>query len=422
MTIVSFVLFLGLVRQGNAQQQQQQQNHDPSENVPGLLEWIQSLPNGFVSNKITIPQDTTTTTSSSVHSLSASNVFLFAQTDITKNETVMYIPTQALIGQEKEVAGRNCPMLRMILEEYDKGTESKYYPYIRFLLGRQNVDGDDGIRKATTAAWSTKGQALLKTMVGRELLPYKFLRLCTSKCPTVCSDNKDPKRQQLQQDAYLIVMSRKKSGLMIPLFDFINHRNGKWQNVDMEIHTDGVRVYAIRDILAGEQLYRSLTECINCGNYKYKYVTQHVLQDCGFVEAYPRRWVVDRGNTKESLVAEITVDKDDNGEERVLRWPRDNRRPTMEELDWIQTQLSLLRQLNSTMESGLVDLKSQHERSVIEEYYLGYMEAMELVMMDSEHGHKQSHEMSIEDAATDPNDPDTDSLDTNNVCQETSVK
>jgi SET domain len=400
--------FLFLVAASHVEPQVQGNAH-LSNHVAGIVEWINSMPDGLVSEKISIREDPK---GNSAQSSSGTNIYLAAGTDIQLEETVMFIPTEALIAPEN--AGKSCKMLQRILKEYDNRADGAFYPYFRFLFGSEEDDINGGVRRTTPAAWSSAGQTLLKTLVGSDLLPHEFGRTCTRKCSKVCSETKNPKRQQLEQDAYLIMLSRMKLGLMIPrksqptggrcpctwvgfsifpstcliacfalfsVFDFINHRNGKWQNVDIEIESSGVRVYAIRNIAAGDQLYMSHTECKQCGNYKYKYVAQHVLKERGFVEDYPRRWVVDSGDTKESLLVEIDVLESG---ERILQWPRNNRRPRIDELDWIQTQATRLRDLSSTIQQGLAELESVHERNVLADYYRGYLEALELSMIYSE--------------------------------------
>jgi hypothetical protein len=184
-----------------------------SRNVAGLVDWIRSLPDGVVSDKLSIQEnaDTTSATSSS----SAGNAFLTSNADIVKDETIMYIPKEALLVVE--MARDSCQVLQIMLDEYDKGKESTFYPYIRFLFGSGEDDTDNGVRKVATTAWSSNGQKLLKTLVGLDLLPNEFRKSCTKACQRVCSTKgKDSERQQLEQDAFMMVMSRESNGLMIP--------------------------------------------------------------------------------------------------------------------------------------------------------------------------------------------------------------
>jgi hypothetical protein len=183
-----------------------------SRNVAGLVEWIRSLPNGVVSDKLSIQQDADGT---SAHSSSGGYVFLAANADVSEDETLMYIPTEALLA--REFAGNNCEMLQVMLNEYDLGKKSAFYPYIRFLFGSEEDDTDSGMRKVTTAAWSSNGQELLRTMLGYGLLPYSFSRTCAKKCNKVCTtEGKDLERQELEQDAFLMLLSRKEQELLIP--------------------------------------------------------------------------------------------------------------------------------------------------------------------------------------------------------------
>lgn len=143
-------------------------------------------------------------------------------------------------------------------------------------------------------------------------------------------------------------------------------------------HTgEDIKVFALRDITAGEQLYISYNECddTDCEGLKYTYITPSILADYGFVEQYPRRFrlILD----SEDLVAE--VDEDETSGEKFLTWPL-GRRPTMEELNYIVAQLKRLIELESYVETGLAMLESNHERSVIETYYSAYIEVLELAV------------------------------------------
>jgi hypothetical protein len=125
-------------------------------------------------------------------------------------------------------------------------------------------------------------------------------------------------------------------------------------------------------------------------------VTQHTLKDCGFVENYPRRWLVDSGRKAHGEILVIEVDVVDSGE-HVLRWPLGSGRPNPKQLNWIFAQFSRLRNVESKIESGLAELESDHERSVIREYYHGYMEALLFAMLYREHGLDNSSDSVFDD-------------------------
>ena len=108
------------------------------ENVERLMEWIPSLHEGVVSDKVSLREDHNVTTA---HSASGTTLFLAASQDISKDETVMIIPKVALFAQDTH--GKSCRMLKNLLNEYDKGEESLYYPYIQFLFGDEKEDDSD---------------------------------------------------------------------------------------------------------------------------------------------------------------------------------------------------------------------------------------------------------------------------------------
>ena len=162
----------------------------------------------------------------------------------------------------------------------------------------------------------------------------------------------------------------------------INHRNGKWRNVEAtSAHVgEDIRVFAYRDIEAGEQLYMSYNECEDedCRGLKYKYITPYIVQDYGFVEQYPRRFVlVDNSQ----LVAEVDIDETTG--ETFLTWPLGTY-PDMDELNYIHAQLKRLSDLDDLISKGVAKLDSVHERDVITGYHHALKEVMELAIAHRE--------------------------------------
>jgi spermidine synthase len=94
--------------------------------------------------------------------------------------------------------------------------------------------------------------------------------------------------------AYITAASRAWTDKLVPVFDMINHGDGKYFNVDStKVHdtsSEYVEVFARRDIRRGEQLYLSYTECADEYDFRFEYVISDLLRDYGFVAAYPQRW------------------------------------------------------------------------------------------------------------------------------------
>jgi hypothetical protein len=163
------------------------------------VEWLRSKPNGYFSDKISFqkldPNDPT------------SSYGMFAFEDIKKDERLIVIPQGALVTSRG--TDLNCDTVTMLLEELEKGKDSDYYPYINYMFG------DETKRDNMPVAWSELGQILLEELIGANLPPEKFKNHKIEKfCREVPEDVKNV--SQLEQDAYLFMISRSWDDVMIP--------------------------------------------------------------------------------------------------------------------------------------------------------------------------------------------------------------
>jgi hypothetical protein len=226
-----FLLSWWFMAMGHENMAVQAQGHrEPSEHLKlalELAEWVKSKPNAQVSEKIDFQDDHDPEYNMAMAS-SATNVALVAKEDFAKDETIMIIPDEALLGS----AGGECQTMRQLFEEYDQGSSSEYYPYIRLLLGGGNDHGGDGekvkdeekdngeysnkgVLGRALGSWSPHGRNLLQTLVGQDLLPNKpNSRLCTKRCAAVCP--KDSTRRAWQQNAFAMMHSRAWGTLFVP--------------------------------------------------------------------------------------------------------------------------------------------------------------------------------------------------------------
>ena len=144
-----------------------------------LVDWLMSKPNGFFSEKVLW---TKTEMGYNMH----------AAEDIFKDETIMVIPQDALItsdGTEEE-----CVTINKMMQEYDKGDQSDYYPYIRYLFGGHEGGTSPGLLPTT---WSAPAKNLLRMIVGDDLSPknfekghYKVLQSCKNFIPNFLKSSK----------------------------------------------------------------------------------------------------------------------------------------------------------------------------------------------------------------------------------------
>jgi hypothetical protein len=163
------------------------------------VEWLRSKPNGFFSDKISFQQlDPSNPTSS---------YGMFASEDIKKDERLIVVPQAALVTSRG--TDMNCDTVTMLLEELEKGQDSDYYPYINYMFG------DETARGKMPVAWSELGQTLLSELIGDNLQPEKFkVHMIEKFCEDVPEDEENV--SQLEQDAYLFMISRSWDDVMIP--------------------------------------------------------------------------------------------------------------------------------------------------------------------------------------------------------------
>lgn len=224
-----------------------------------LVRWLIGKPNGYFSDKILW---TKTEMGYNMH----------AAEDIPRDATLMVIPQAALITSDG--TDEECVTIAKMMKEYERGESSEYYPYIRYLFG--GFEGGTSPNLLPTT-WSDPAKDLLKKMVGTELFPQKFdkgqrrvLAECQSFIDRKELEGMDKETASRWQDAFIYWLSRSWSDKMVPILDMINHRNGKWLNVESTTAHAGkdVRVYALRDIQKGEQLWSESRRIVEVWNDK----------------------------------------------------------------------------------------------------------------------------------------------------------
>ncbi|KAG7349320.1 spermidine synthase [Nitzschia inconspicua] len=335
-----------------------------------IIDWIQSKANGFVSDKIVWKKAN-----------DEDNAFgFFAIDDIPESTHLMVIPQSTFFDPDPDDDEKvnDCETALLLLEEYEKGKDSIYFPFVDFLLGDVTKQG------IVPSAWSPQGKKLLRRVIGRALEPQESTDfVCEEECPTLPKNG--DKCSQLENTAFFSIISGGWNAKMIPVFGMLPHRNGKWHNVDMNSILPGVNdevLFTVRDVKAGEQLYISYTECNyeDCKGMQFHYITPDILRDFGIVEQYPRRW---RLNDRKELVAQI--DKDEASGKLHVSWPL-GEYPDIEDLTWIQSQLQRLNKMENEIKTSAAALESSHEKNVIMEYYHGYKELLELAFVYREAG------------------------------------
>jgi len=238
---------------------------------------------------------------------------VFATKRIEAKEKLLSVPFDIFLHSNVEEGSEYrmpCGTIKQLLEEMDKGDESEFAPYVRYLQSIANVD-------ILPDGWSNAGQEMLSELLGKKLPPqdYDGFWLDEWTDDDSCDGENDPHEKEVA----LLVMKLMEDGYMVPYSDFFNHRNGHWTNAEIGMFKrKRLEIMSTRTIHPGEQIYTSNNMCEDCEfREKNGYGTPHMLRDYGFVEELPQRWTfqLDR-MTKVVDVAE----KEDGSGELELSW------------------------------------------------------------------------------------------------------
>ena len=162
-----------------------------------MVEWLRTKPNGFFSDKIVWkPLDPNDPDGS---------LAMFASEDIPKDETLIVVPQSALITSKGSEA--SCDTVQSLLEEHSKGKDSEFYPYVDYLFG------DDSKRGKLPVAWSDDAKELFDEVIGNSLHPTRYDH---QKASVFCRRKFGTTPSQLEEDAYLHMISRSWNDKMIP--------------------------------------------------------------------------------------------------------------------------------------------------------------------------------------------------------------
>lgn len=301
---------------------------------------------------------------------------LFVKDDVAKGEVLMIIPQKCLLRSSEDDATleSTCDTVRNLVAQYKLGDKSEYWPYVRYIM-------DDRHRGDLPSEWSEEGKELLESIIPAELLP-EFNATDVSFVTDCAVDPSEEEVGPLQEFAHLAVLRRSWDDIMVPLFDMVNHRNGHWTNVESNSAHEGkdIRVFATRDIDAGEQLHNSYNECTDCCCYAHTYVLPDIMRDYGFVEQYPQRWNFDYS----WLMFEVDEVFDDDGENTgglEVIWFSDL--PEFHDRYLLHGQLKRLQKMYDDVLAKAALLDSDHEKRVIVNFYDSLSTALDVAIISS---------------------------------------
>ena len=273
---------------------------------------------------------------------------MFANDFIPKDELLIRLPQTMVLGDPEEGGPdvMNCGTVRNLIDQLKLKDDSKYAPYVNYLIDTQPP--------GCPSAWSEAGKALF-TRVTSPSAPFKwvndwipptysrdakdFLYRVTGETDHVidlqqfspfphidtwhqdCKGSNDP----LEEYAALIVIQRSWDDVLLPVFDTMSHGNGHVLNTkhnDVHNKDTDIEVNAKRDIEANEQIYTSYNMCESCGNRVYEYGVDSILREYGFVEQMPQSFYFQEMQFGYRLAENLKESGKDKGygQARVTDW------------------------------------------------------------------------------------------------------
>jgi len=167
-----------------------------------------------------------------------------------------------------------------------------------------------------------------------------------------------------------MVVQRGWDRALCPVYDMMNHNNGRLNTNNTSVFGEhGFQMESIQDIQAGEELFLTYNDCVDCTAYEKSLKdfrgTADIVRDFGFVESYPHAWSLSIPHTVKFQVHELT-DKEGNLEYTVTwldeSWV-DNRG-----LQFLSTQIFRLDELLRNKITPSRPLLPENEWRVIVDY------------------------------------------------------
>eukprot|EP00566_Odontella_aurita_P003749 CAMPEP_0113586544 /NCGR_PEP_ID=MMETSP0015_2-20120614/34356_1 /TAXON_ID=2838 /ORGANISM="Odontella" /LENGTH=1264 /DNA_ID=CAMNT_0000491993 /DNA_START=143 /DNA_END=3937 /DNA_ORIENTATION=- /assembly_acc=CAM_ASM_000160 len=303
-----------LLSSAEAGQDQTKQEHDPS--VAAIVDHFIQRGMHFDSRQVVrrvVPGDDSTM------------MGVFATSTIKEGELLLEIPWNCTINAGFRVENPPhlvCDTVQNLIKEMRLGDESDFGPYVQYLLNQR--------RGQLPCAWSEAGKHLLEHILeygagmdGEGTLPPSYVT--DNEWLGVCRGLDNP----FKENAAMLVIQRAEDDLMLPIYDFYNHRNGDYLNtvnerINKERGQVDFKVYAASDIHEGEEINSSYNMCAGCGGRADNYGTPEIFMDYGFVEMYPQRWIF----KEQDFYFDLSEKKNESGEltgDIELTWFKDGR-------------------------------------------------------------------------------------------------
>lgn len=235
-----------------------------------IVDWVRAE-GGYFSSKLEIGR--------------ASPVGVFASQDIQAQEQLFIIPHSCFIAlwdtaapvdandEEDEAYNENlCHLAQKLAEELELGKDSVYAPYVDYVKNQKQGQ--------IPATWSDEGKQVLRQILADESRDVvDWIEMYQKGC-------------NVDKHMLALTSSRGYDTAFIPIWDLVNHHNGKGRNVvnDPIYDHDALKVRASKDIQKGEEVFTSYNDAVDFRMWK-SFCTVEILKDLGFVEPYPTRWI-----------------------------------------------------------------------------------------------------------------------------------
>ena len=266
--------------------------------VQSMIDWVNSN-GGSLNEKIEIrrlnPSD------------SSSPMGVFAKERLEQEEIIMIIPTSLYLNvwdeainmdelesvQAFEANNSNlCKLTHKLAKEMKLGEKSQFAPYIAYLKTQREGQ--------LPALWAEEARDLLRSISQPESQIVDWIKDNFQKKGCISEDS-------FEVQMLALVLQRSFDAAMIPLWDMVNHDNGRINTKNTSIYSKkGIEVMASRVIDKGEEIFASYDLCLDCFDVEDYWGTQEVLKDFGFIEPYPHRWIeYNNGKTIWYLIMEV---------------------------------------------------------------------------------------------------------------------
>jgi hypothetical protein len=344
--------------------------------VQEIIDWVRNQ-GGYFNPKLVIRRADPTD--------STSYLGVFATQYILPGEGLMTVPASCFVKSSDDddedatlLYDHNdnvCELTQVLINELNMGVESKFAPYVQYLLGQE--------RGHIPATWTDDGKKLMIDIGGNQ---DKTVREMTSwiKANFEKEDCVEPGNAFAQQ-ALALVAQRGWDRVLIPLYDMINHTNdlSKINADNTSVYgKEGITVWASRAIQAGEEIAMSYDECTDCQNIPEEWGTPEILRDFGFVEAYPQIFWFPEAKALFRVYNVVEDDDDDDDTHHLeIDW-LGYESPRYEGIDWMKEEYQRL--LDLQQEEGTL-AKSRHlmpekEWNTIVQYHQAITEALDVAI------------------------------------------